>query len=260
MKPLNIPAEQGVNLLPGVDGGGKTYINWSGGKDSALALYYILQQKKYPVSKLLTSVNAVHNRISMHGVRRELLAMQSASLCIPLTTIELPEQPGMPEYETLLNEKIIELKKEGFTHTIFGDIFLEDLRKYREDKLQAVGIQPLFPLWKIDTLQLVEEFIKLGFKTIVVCVNEKYLDKSFCGRIVDAQFIKDLPANVDPCGENGEFHTFVFDGPIFKTPMPFSKGEMVYKEYKAPTNANESCNQPIDLTVTQYGFWFCDLY
>jgi uncharacterized protein (TIGR00290 family) len=259
MNPSNYPPEQGPDLLSGGDGG-KTYINWSGGKDSSLALYYILQQKKYTVEKLLTSVNAVHNRISMHGVRRELLQAQAASIGIPLTTIELPEQPGMVEYEALLDVKMKELKQEGFTHTIFGDIFLEDLRKYREDKLRAVAISALFPLWKIDTLQLIHQFIELGFKTMVVCVNEKYLDKSFCGRIIDEQFIKDLPANVDPCGENGEFHTFAFDGPIFKTPVAFTKGDIVYKEYKAPANANDNCNQPINPSVTQYGFWFCDLY
>lgn len=244
------------------DGGSSTltYINWSGGKDSSLALYYIQQQKEYTVEKLLTSVNAVHNRISMHGVRRELLQAQAASIGIPLTTIELPEQPGMAEYEALLDVKMKELKQEGFTHTIFGDIFLEDLRKYREDKLKAVEISALFPLWKIDTLQLIHQFIELGFKTMVVCVNEKYLDKSFCGRVIDEQFIKDLPANVDPCGENGEFHTFAFDGPIFKTPVTFAKGDIVYKEYKAPTNANDTCNQTTNPSVTQYGFWFCDLY
>jgi len=237
----------------------KAYMNWSGGKDSALALYYILQQNKYEVNCLLTSVNSVRNRISMHGVRRTLLEAQANSIGIPLTTIEMPEQPDMTEYEAILNTKIRILKIQGFTHTIFGDIFLEDLRKYREDKLDELSIKALFPLWKVDTTQLIDEFLQLGFKTIVVCVNEKYLDKSFCGRIIDTQFIKDLPANVDMCGENGEFHTFVFDGPIFKNPVLFTKGEVVYKEYKAPANTNDSCNQPIDSNVINYGFWFCDL-
>lgn len=209
----------------------KAYMNWSGGKDSSLALYHILQQKQYTVDLLLTSVNAVHNRVSMHGVRRGLLQAQAASLGIPLATIELPEQPGMMEYETILNQKVKELKQGGFAHAIFGDIFLEDLRKYREDKLKEVGITPVFPLWKMDTRQLIHEFTGLGFQSIVVCVNEKYVDKSFCGRIIDEQFIEDLPASVDACGENGEFHTFVFDGPIFQKPIPFTKGEIVYKEY-----------------------------
>ncbi|MEP7143167.1 MAG: diphthine--ammonia ligase [Ferruginibacter sp.] len=237
----------------------KAYINWSGGKDSALALYHILEQKKYAVDLLLTSINAVHNRISMHGVRKELLKAQAASLGIPLTTIELPEQPGMIEYEDILNQKVNELKLEGYEYTIFGDIFLEDLRQYREDKLRGVGITALFPLWKIDTRHLVHEFIELGFKTMVVCVNENYLDKRFCGRIIDGQFIKDLPANVDACGENGEFHTFVFDGPIFQTPITFTKGDIVYKEYRAPASTRNNNQQPIDSAV-KYGFWFCDLY
>ena len=235
----------------------KTYINWSGGKDSSLALYYIIQQKKLDVKLLLTSVNSVHNRVSMHGVRRTLLNAQSASLNLPLTTVELPEEPDMITYEAILNDKINVLVQEGFTHTIFGDIFLEDLRKYREDKLAQVAIKAIFPLWKIDTVKLMQNFLALGFKAIVVCVNDQYLDKSFCGRIIDEQFVKDLPANVDVCGENGEYHTFVFDGPIFNTPVNFTKGEMVYREYKAPSNTTDICNK--NATVKQYGFWFCDL-
>ena len=235
----------------------KTYINWSGGKDSSLALYYLIQQKEYDIQLLLTSVNAVHDRVSMHGVRRTLLNAQAASLNIPLTTIELPEEPDMVTYEAILNERISIIKQEGFTHTIFGDIFLEDLRKYREDKLAQTAITAIFPLWKIDTVKLMKDFLALGFKAIVVCVNEQYLNKSFCGRIIDEQFVKELPANVDVCGENGEYHTFVFDGPIFNTPINFTKGEIVYKEYKAPSNTIDICNQ--SATVKQYGFWFCDL-
>lgn len=235
----------------------ETYFNWSGGKDSSLALYYILQQKKYEISLLLTSINAMHNRVSMHGVRRSLLEAQAASLNIPVSTIELPDEPNMAEYETILNQKINTLKEQGFTHTIFGDIFLEDLRKYREDKLDAVGIKAIFPLWKIDTVKLMNEFLAVGFKAIVVCVNEQYLDKSFCGRMIDEQFVKDLPEGVDVCGENGEYHSFVFDGPIFRTSIAFTKGELVYKEYKVPKNTTEERNQ--NATIKQYGFWFCDL-
>ncbi|MEO5891663.1 MAG: diphthine--ammonia ligase [Ferruginibacter sp.] len=232
----------------------KAYINWSGGKDSSLALFYILQQKEYSVTRLLTSVNAVHNRISMHGVRRDLLHAQSDSLGIELAITELPEQPAMVEYENILNKKVNELKQEGFGFAIFGDIFLADLRQYREDKLKNAGITALFPLWKIDTRELIHQFIRLGFRAIVVCINENYLDKSFCGRIIDEQFIDDLPANVDACGENGEFHTFVFDGPVFRKPVVFTRGEIVYREYKAPviTDGNSE-------SIKQYGFWFCDL-
>ena len=234
-------------------------MNWSGGKDSSLALYYVLKQNSYSVGCLLTSVNSLHDRISMHGVRRSLLHAQAAAIGLTVTTVEMPEAPGMTEYETLLNTKIDELKREGFTHAIFGDIFLEDLKNYREDKLKVIEVTPVFPLWKINTTQLIEEFLALEFKAIVVCVNEKYLDKSFCGRIINQEFIKDLPAAVDVCGENGEFHSFVFDGPIFKTPVTFVKGDLVYKEYKAPADSTDNCDT-LTSDITNYGFWFCDLY
>lgn len=227
----------------------KAFMNWSGGKDSALALYRTIQQRQYKVEQLLTNVNAVHNRISMHGVRRELLSAQAQSIGIPFTTIELPEEPAMHEYENVMERKLYELKRQQFTHSVFGDIFLEDLKQYREEKLNAVGMQAVFPLWKEDTKQLMKEFLSLGFKTIIVCVNEKYLSKSFCGRVLDEECISALPAAVDVCGENGEFHTFVFDGPLFKQPVSFATGELVYKEYAAP--AGEA--------VEKYGFWFCDL-
>ena len=209
------------------------YMNWSGGKDSSLCLHYAFAQK-IPVRALLTSVNKVHNRISMHGVRNELLDQQAASIGLPLHKIELPEQPGMDEYEELMSAKVKELKRAGFTHAIFGDIFLEDLKLYREEKLQTLEMQCLFPLWKRDTKELMQEFLSLDFKAIIVCVNEKFLDKSFCGRLIDESFVRDLPPNVDLCGENGEYHSFVFDGPIFKQPIAFTKGEIVYRKYDAP--------------------------
>ena len=240
-------------LLQGVRG----YMNWSGGKDSSLCLYKALQSNQYNISYLLTNVNAIHDRISMHGVRRELLLAQSASIGIPLTTIELPEQPNMTAYEQCMINKVTELKALGCTHSIFGDIFLEDLKLYREQKLKEVNIECVFPLWKIDTIELVKEFIELGFKAIIVCVNEKFLGENFCGRIIDASFLNDLPANVDPCGENGEYHSFVFDGPIFKNPIAFTKGEIVYKKYEAPKNADT--NSHSNTTPSQYGFFFCDL-
>lgn len=226
-------------------------MNWSGGKDSSWCLYKALQSGNYNVTHLLTSVNAVHDRISMHGVRRSLLEAQAKSIGIPLTTIELPEQPGMNEYENAMLQKVSELKQTGCNHSIFGDIFLEDLKIYREQKLATIDIECVFPLWKIDTTELVNEFIMLGFKSIIVCINEQYLDKSFCGRIIDHELINDLPKNVDPCGENGEFHSFVFDGPIFKNSIPFTKGEIVYKTYTAPKVDDDS--------KPAYGFYFCDL-
>jgi uncharacterized protein (TIGR00290 family) len=236
----------------------KSYMNWSGGKDSSLCLHYIQQDKNYSVDCLLTSVNAVHNRISMHGVRRKLLIAQATAIGLPLQTIELPEQPGMKEYEEAMMNKVTTLKGDGYTHSVFGDIFLEDLKKYREQKLQQVNLSGVFPLWKIPTHQLMDEFLGLGFKAIIVCINEQYLDKSFCGRLIDESFVRDLPANVDVCGEHGEFHSFVFDGPVFKHPIPYTKGEIVYRKYQAPQQAQDSCN-PMD-QASQYGFYFCDIY
>jgi uncharacterized protein (TIGR00290 family) len=233
------------------------YMNWSGGKDSSLALWKVLQQKEYDIRWLLTSVNSVHNRISMHGVRRELLQAQAISIGIPLTTIELPEQPGMAEYEAEMMKAVQKMQTAHIAHSVFGDIFLEDLRVYREQKLRTAGIECVFPIWKIDTAELMRQFLAAGFKAIIVCVNEKYLDKSFCGRLIDESFCNDLPPGVDICGENGEFHSYVFDGPIFAHPVPYEKGEIVYKHYAAPTNSQDnytSMDQP-----SAYGFYFCDL-
>jgi uncharacterized protein (TIGR00290 family) len=237
--------------------GAGAYMNWSGGKDSSLCLHYIQQDTRYQVECLLTSVNAAHDRISMHGVRRALLEAQALSIGLPLQTIELPEQPGMQEYEQAMLHKVTALKNAGYSNAVFGDIFLEDLKRYREEKLATVDIQCVFPLWKISTTQLMQEFLQLGFKAIIVCVNTKFLDKSFCGRLIDESFVRDLPPNVDVCGENGEYHSFVFDGPIFKYPIPFTKGDIVYRTYQAPQQAQDSCN-PMD-QASEYGFYFCDL-
>jgi len=225
----------------------RAYMNWSGGKDSSLCLHRALQSGNLPVDFLLTSVNAFHNRISMHGVRRELLQAQADSIGIPLLTVELPEQPGMAEYERLMTEKVQFLKSRGCTRAIFGDIFLEDLKRYREEQLNNLGMRCEFPLWQLSTRQLVTDFIREGFKAIIVCVNDRYLDKRFCGRLIDESFLGDLPENVDPCGENGEYHSFVFEGPIFTNPIPFTNGDVVHRHYKAPGDN------------TQYGFYFMDL-
>lgn len=237
----------------------KAIFNWSSGKDSALTLYKILQANEFEVCSLLTSVNHHYNRISMHGVRTELLEKQAKSLTLPLHKMEIPEMPTMEIYEDIMTKNLNSFKNQGVTHSIFGDIFLEDLRKYREDKLNQIGFTGVFPLWKIDTKDLIHEFLNLGFKTIVTCVNEKYLDKSFAGRIIDKQFIKDLPDNVDVCGENGEFHTFTFDGPMFTKPIAFEVGEVVYRKYEKPKSkvSNSACDT--DDTAFDYGFWYCDL-
>lgn len=238
----------------------KAIFNWSSGKDSAMALYKILQQDQYDVSCLLTSVNKTYNRVSMHGVHEALLELQAQNIGLPLKKILLPEMPSMAVYETIMAETMASLKEEGNEVSVFGDIFLKDLRAYREEKLKASGFKAFFPLWDISTDTLINEFLSLGFRAIVVCVNEKYLDKSFAGRVIDKGFIADLPDNVDPCGENGEFHTFVFDGPIFKTPVSFTKGEIVYKKYKPAKDDNDNCSQKDQETKPfEHGFWFCDL-
>ena len=238
----------------------KAIFNWSSGKDSALALYKILQEDKTEVVSLLTSVNQKYNRISMHGVRAELLEQQTESIGLPLYKMEIPEMPTMEDYEMVMRKTLNTFKEKGVTHSIFGDIFLEDLRKYREDKLAEIQLEAIFPLWKIPTKDLIREFLDLGFKTIVTCVNERNLDKSFVGRIIDDQFIADLPENVDVCGENGEFHTFTFDGPIFSKPIDFDIGEIVYRKYEKPKQetSNQACDTN-DSTAFDYGFWYCDL-
>ena len=226
----------------------RAYMNWSGGKDSALALHQIRNSGGFEITHLLTSINSTHNRISMHGVRRSLLEAQAASIGIPLKTIELPEQPDMATYERNMSEAVHELKDTGCTPSIFGDIFLEDLRVYRESKLRELDISCEFPLWHQNTLMLTKEFIAQGFRAVVVCVDGKYLDKSFCGRMIDESFLAELPANVDPCGENGEFHSFVFDGPVFKEKISFSIGETVCREYRSPDDKADSIS-----------FYFTDL-
>src|SRR5680860_100571 len=219
----------------------KSIFNWSGGKDSSLALYHILREGKYDVKALMTTVNAKYERISMHGVRKELLYAQGKSIGIPVKEIRLPEMPSMSAYDETMKNVLTDIKKQEITHSIFGDIFLEDLREYRESRLSEVGLKGHFPLWKRDTTELVQEFIDLGFKTVVVCVKSELLGEEFAGRVIDKDFLKDLPKGVDPCGENGEFHTFVFDGPIFKEPIKYELGEKVFKEYKAPKNKEDSC-------------------
>jgi len=242
----------------------KIVFNWSGGKDSSLCLYKILKDQQYEITCLLTSISEAYQRISMHGVRTELLDAQAKSLGLPLVKMQVPEMPSMQAYEKVMENTLTDLKTKGVTASVFGDIFLEDLREYRENKLSELGLKGVFPLWKIPTDELIHEFIDLGFKTIITCVNEKYLDKSFAGRTIDKDFLNDLPDNVDPCGENGEFHTFVFDGPIFKEAIPFEKGEVIYRKYTPTKQKDDSgydCSIQKDNGDNPFdtGFWYCDL-
>ena len=237
----------------------KAFMNWSGGKDSGLALHKAMREG-VPVAALVTSVSAAHNRVSMHGVRRELLEAQAVSIGLPLHTVELPEMPDMKTYEDTLRGMNRSLVAEGFTQAVFGDIFLEDLKAYREELLFEDGLQCLFPLWKRDTRALMTQFIRDGFKAVVVCVNSAVLDESFCGRLLDESFVNDLPANVDPCGENGEYHSFVFDGPLFSSPIAVKKGDVVFKEYAAPVVAEEGESKECFTTPQpKAGFFFQDL-
>jgi len=218
--------------------GEKVIVGWSSGKDSALALYKILKTERYEVLELLTTVTRDYDRISVHGVRRVLLEQQAKALGFPLEKMLVSKGVSDAEYE---REKLRILTRHldsGFFSVVFGDIFLEDVRKYREQMLAKIGIKGIFPLWKRNTLDLAREVIDLGFKAVITCVDSKSLGKDFAGREFDRQFLADLPANVDPCGENGEFHSFVYDGPIFSKPILFTKGEIVLRENR---------------------FYFCDL-
>ena len=212
----------------------KAIFNWSGGKDSALALYKIQIEKKIEVSSLLTTLNKKNKRVSGHGIRESLLDLQSKNMSIPINKIFLPEDVSNETYEKMMKEYWEKKKNEGINYCISGDIFLEDVKEYREKQLSMMDIQSVFPLWKMNSNDVLKEFIDLGFKSIVVCINEKYLDSSFVGRIINADFVADLPPNIDPCGENGEYHSFVFDGPIFKKPIDFKVNDKIYifKEYK----------------------------
>ncbi|UJH67671.1 diphthine--ammonia ligase [Allomuricauda sp. SCSIO 65647] len=230
----------------------KTFFNWSSGKDAAMALHSIQEEKSLAVELLLTTINVKYDRVSMHGLHRSILEEQARAIEIPLEVLELDESPSMEDYHHLMTEKLTALKARGYTHTVFGDIFLEDLRNYRETMLAQMGIKAIFPLWKKDSKRLLLDFIDNGFKAIVICCNAELLPKSFCGRLIDHDFLNDLPKNVDPCGENGEFHTFCFDGPIFKKPVYFSKGKIIYRTYPAPQSEEGAMQQ-------EYGFWYCDL-
>jgi uncharacterized protein (TIGR00290 family) len=237
----------------------KAFFNWSGGKDSALALYHVQMNNRWDVQMLLTSVNEEFQRISMHGVRETLLESQAESLGIPLVKCRLPAAASMQLYDIRMSEVMARFKIDGIETAIFGDIFLEDLRAYREGKLAQSGIRADFPLWQRDTRELINEFVDLGFKAIIVCVNARRLDKSFAGRFIDREFIKDYPNTADICGENGEYHSFVFDGPIFKQPIDFDIGETVYRNDTATqAKGDEDCpsNGPAKWDT---GFWYTDL-
>jgi uncharacterized protein (TIGR00290 family) len=203
---------------------------WSGGKDSAMALHTLLERSDIHVAALLTTVTEGYERISMHGVRRDLLERQAQSIGLPLHEVRIPPQCVNPTYEARMEEALRWHFDEGVRRVAFGDIFLEDLRAYRERNLARIGMTALFPIWKRDTQELIRSFHARRFRAIAVCVDSKALDPTFAGRELDESFFRDLPPHADPCGENGEFHTFVFDGPIFHSPIPVRTGEIVHRD------------------------------
>lgn len=230
--------------------GKHAFINWSGGKDAAFSLYKMQQNNSFSIDFLLTNVSSFYNRISMHGVRKELLQEQAQSISIPLQILYIPEQVEMQAYSQLMRIQLATFLKEKIKYAVFGDIFLEDLRKYREEQLKILGMNAIFPLWKKDTKELIQEFLDAGFKAVITCVNARLLDRSFAGREINADFLKDLPKDIDPCGENGEFHSFVYDGPIFKNIVKFTKGEIIERTYPLPENKT---------ALWDNRFYFCDL-
>lgn len=213
-------------------------LSWSGGKDSCLALAELRRANSpYRVEALLTTITRDFDRISMHGVRRVLLERQAESLGLPIHQALINRGATNDEYEAAMSEAFTAYRERGIKTVAFGDLFLAEIRAYRDRLLAANGMAAIYPVWGRDTAVLIREFIARGFKAALVCVDPNQLDPSFVGRVIDNQFVDDLPPQIDPCGENGEFHTFVFDGPIFAKPVRFEFGERVCRD----------------------GFWFCDL-
>lgn len=234
---------------------------WSGGKDSALALNRILRDDRYEIVSLLTTCNEHFQRVSMHGVRLELLDAQAQFIGLPLEKIFVSQRSSNDEYQQKMSACLLTHKARGVTACAFGDIFLEDLKRWREGNLAKVGMRGIFPIWKIDSRELIREFLTLGFGTVICCANDAYLGEDSVGRNIDAEFIRTLPANVDPCGENGEFHSFAFAGPVFKQPVKFKVGEKVYRpvEVTEPSDSTSSYVCPTSGPRRTKGFWFCDL-
>lgn len=228
----------------------KLFMNWSSGKDSAMALHRLIQEGNKP-DLLLTTLNKNTQRIGMHGLRREMLERQAKAIGIPLKIIELSESLNHEAYDKLMSNTCLELKSQGFTTAVFGDIFLEDLKAFREKQLKKAGLEAYFPLWKEDTTDLIHEFVNLSFKSCIVSANKKYFGHEFVGSEIDSEFLDKLPTDVDACGENGEFHSFCFDGPIFKKAVPFRRGEKVVRTYPNPDRSK---------THEEIAFHFIDLH
>lgn len=228
----------------------KAVFNWSGGKDSALALYKILQEGRYKVVALLTTVNRVSRRSSMHGIPVSLLEKQAQSIGIPLYVVDLTPKGNMDDYQSAMEGAVKYFKAQGVSHFVFGDIFLHDVRSYREKQLLPYGVEIVEPLWGRTSGEIMEEFLGSGLRTVVVTVTDGMLDKRFVGRTIDRDFVRDLPPGIDVCGENGEYHTFCYAGGMFSSEIPFSLGEIFRAAYPIKLE---------DGTVKEYSYWLADL-
>lgn len=231
---------------------------WSGGKDSALALNRLLHDERYEVVALLTTCNEQFQRVSMHGVRVELLEAQAQAIGLPLRKVFVSQRSSNEEYREKMGACLKDLKAMGISGCAFGDIFLEDLRAWREQNLAQIGMEGIFPIWKIHSQTLLEEFFEQRFGSVICCVDDAWLNDSMVGRLFDQAFLGSLPPDVDPCGENGEFHSFAFAGPIFRESVRFRIGDKVYRPLAQTLGDSASAACPAQGRPTR-GFWFCDL-
>ncbi len=205
-------------------------VSWSSGKDSAWTLHLLRQDPSIRIVALITTVNQEFDRVAMHAVRRTLLEQQAAAANLPLWIVPLPWPCSNAEYESRMRDLCSRALAEGVQAIAFGDLFLADIRAYRERQLEGTGLEPLFPVWQIPTTGLAREMIQSGLKARITCVDPKVLSQDFAGREFDQALLNDLPPQIDPCGENGEFHTFAYDGPMFRTPIPVTTGETVLRD------------------------------
>lgn len=208
----------------------KTLVSWSSGKDSAWMLHVLKQDPSIEIGGLLTTMNEQFDRVAMHAVRRRLLEAQASAAGVPLRMVKLPWPCTNEQYEERMRAAVSQAVAEGFTHVAFGDLFLEDVRRYREEKLAGTGLTPIFPIWGIPTEQLAMQMVEGGLRSVLTCVNPKHLDRSFAGRQFDRALLDDLPAGVDKCGERGEFHSFAWAGPMFNHPVTIEVGEVVDRD------------------------------
>ena len=209
----------------------KILVSWSTGKDSAWTLHVLNQQYPGAAAGLLTTTNEAFDRVAMHAVRRELLEAQAHATALPLHVLPLPWPCSNAQYESIMSVAVAGFVADGFTHVAFGDLFLEDVRNYRITRLAGSGLEPLFPIWKTKTTkELAEEMVSAGLQARLTCIDPRKLDRTFAGRVFDRSLLTDLPASVDPCGENGEFHSFAFAGPMFHHPIPNQLGKIVDRD------------------------------